>query len=484
MDSETQRSMRIIFRRMILSSHKLRDEVMIAFGLIILTLLVLIGYLFPGVASFFEERNFLPVIIGIIATIFILGILIIVQIIEPLIKITHEAKAIAKGDLTREIQLARQDELGELGEALNSMTLRIRNSVEELKTLSSQTETLNAEINSRIAMLSDMMEISSCIAQSATLDEVLAAAAQKCFLAHGQTLCCVILRDPLSEEFKIRHLSGAHEELLKKQGIMDYTVELGHGLVGKTILKKEPAVLDKKSELNQDAEIFRQAFKVRNAIVVPIASKGTTYGVLIAGNEQSGFEFPESQRDLVQLVSKHIAIAILNNMLSDEVEKFELTDGLTGLYNNTYTRNRLAKEVHEAINFQKSCSFILLRIDKFNEYHGKHGHIEAEYALIKIANLLRDFIEQEYPVSRFGDHEYAVILPNRSKKEAIAMAENFLKRVDKAFEKVDEPDKRLTVSAAVVENPIDGMEADELILKSGVILTDTTDKGGHTVGYQ
>ena len=103
--------------------------------------------------------------------------------------------------------------------------------------------------------------------------------------------------------------------------------------------------------------------------------------------------------------------------------------------------------------------------------------------MIKVANLLRDFIEKEYPVSRFGDHEYAVILPNRSKKEAISVAEDFLKRTDKAFEKVDS-DKRLTLSAAVVENPIDGMEADELILKSGVILTDTIDKGGHRVGYQ
>ena len=345
MNSDTQRSMRIIFRKMILSSKKLKEEVMIAFGLIVLTLLVLIGYLFPGVASFFQERHFLPVIIGIIATIFVLGILIIIQIVEPVIKITHEAKAIAKGDLTREIQMARQDELGELGEALNSMTLRIRNSVEELKNLSSKTEELNTEINSRIAMLSDMMEISNHIAQSATLEEVMEIAAQKCFLAHGQSLCCVILRDPVSEEYKVRHLSGTHQELLEKQGLRDEDIQLGQGLIGKTILKKEPVIIDKKSDLSQDAQNFRAAFKIRNAVVVPITSLGTTYGVLIAGNEQSGFEFSESQRDLAQLVAKHVAIAILNNMLSTEVEKFELADGLTGLYNNTYTRNRLAKEV-------------------------------------------------------------------------------------------------------------------------------------------
>ena len=54
----------------------------------------------------------------------------------PVIRISKEATLIAKGDLSREIQIAREDELGELGTALNEMTLKIRNSVEELKELS------------------------------------------------------------------------------------------------------------------------------------------------------------------------------------------------------------------------------------------------------------------------------------------------------------------------------------------------------------
>ena len=49
----------------------------------------------------------------------------------------------------------------------------------------------------------------------------------------------------------------------------------------------------------------------------------------------------ELERDLLQLVSKHIAIAVLNNFCAQEIGRFEVTDPLTGLFNNAYARNCL-----------------------------------------------------------------------------------------------------------------------------------------------
>lgn len=68
-----------------------------------------------------------------------------------------------------------------------------------------------------------------------------------------------------------------------------------------------------------------------------------------------------------------------------------------------------------------------------------------------------------------------MILPGRSKKESLAIAEELVAAVC--------AQGPLTATAAVVENPIDGATAEELILKSGVILADTVAQGGNRVGY-
>ena len=121
----------------VLSNKYLRHEILIAFCLIILTMLVFVGYLFPGVSasSWFASRATLPVVISILIAILILGFLIIWQIVEPVIRLSREAKMIAGGDLSREIRLVREDELGELGSSVNALTRRIRENVEELSNL-------------------------------------------------------------------------------------------------------------------------------------------------------------------------------------------------------------------------------------------------------------------------------------------------------------------------------------------------------------
>ncbi|HAH20925.1 MAG TPA: hypothetical protein DCL49_08495, partial [Candidatus Omnitrophica bacterium] len=66
-------------------------------------------------------------------------------------------------------------------------------------------------------------------------------------------------------------------------------------------------------------------------------------------------------------------------------------------------------------------------------------------------------------VGRFADYDFAVILPEKNKRQAQKTAEELQKNVETLFQ--DEPvkDKRLGISVAVVENPLDGVDSNELI---------------------
>lgn len=478
--------MTIRFHKTILSSKKLSTEVLIAFGLIFLTILVLLGYLYPGVtSSFFASRHSLPYVIAIGILIVVFSFLIIIQIIEPVIKISREAKMIAGGDLTRHIKMTRQDEVGELGQSFNTMTDRIRTSLEELQTLSKKTDTLNHEIEARIAVLANLMEISNQIAQKAPLNEVLDTVVKKCLASQRMPFGCIILRDRLTNQFKIQYLSEKKKEiLLSTKDTKSTKIQLGQGLLGKALLRQDAVVIDSRTPPTQEIEEFKGRFLIRNAVVVPITSKGNAYGLLIAGNDQSDFVCTDTEKELLQLIAKHIAIAALNDLMSKEIQKFEVTDNLTGLYNNSFARNRLNFEIQQAKNSQKPCSFILLQVDNFENYGTAAGHIKAENALIKVANLLKEMIDEEDKAARFADHEFALILSGTNKKEAIELAKDITKKVKEVFSGEKDTTHHLTVTVAVVENPLDGVSAEELILKSGVILSDAKEQGGNRVGYQ
>ncbi len=472
--------------RAVLSNKYLRQEILIAFCLIMLTLLVFIGYLFPGVSanSWFANRATLPLVIGIIITILMIGFLIIWQIVEPIIRLNREAKMIASGDLTREICLTREDELGELGSSVNALTRRIRENVEELNNLNKKTEVLNDEINNRIVMLSNLMEISNGIAQKAALKDILRIAVEKCFPEQEMSFGCVILKDDQTNEYKIQYLHSAHEEQLNHRGLNAMKISLGIGVLGKAILKQEAIVIDHATKMTREIEDFKGTFLVNNAIISPISSTDNAHGLIIAANERPNYYCTKTQKDLLQLVSKHVAIAVLNEKLSREVEKFKMTDSLTGLYNNSYARSRLGFEVKQAVYTQKTCSFVLMKIDRFKDYLIAFGHIGVEDALLKIAAVFKEYLSADAKAARFAEHEFALVLPSVNKRDAIAIAEDIVKKIAEKFIQEENPARHLTVTAAVVENPLDGRTADDLILRSGIILADTIEQGGNRVGYQ
>jgi len=471
------------FQRAILSNKKLGDELIVAFGLIVVTVLVLLGYLFPGVSSFFGSREMLPAVLLIAAVIILMGVLIIIHIIGPIIRISKEAERIAKGDLSREIQVAREDEVGELGASINQMTQKIKEHVEELRSLSETTASLKAEVESRIIVLSQLMEISNKIAQNAPMSEVLDIVVNKCLGAYELDFGCLILKNPLTKEYKVHYLGGLHKDALRQKGIDQLSIELGAGLLGKAILQQEAVIVDEKTPLDKEVEEFRSNFLLKNAIIAPVSSKGRAYGLLIAGNDKPNFMVRDSSKELLQLIAKHVSIAVLNDLLMGEIRKLEMTDTLTGLPNNAFARRKLQAEIDTARNFQRSCSFVLLRLDRFSEIKDMLDHIDREDIVLKVAAAVQEGIQDAESVARFAENEFCLILPQISKKEAIERAERIIRQVPKALQDQKKERKQVTCSAAVVENPIDGNSADELILKSGIILSDTEEQGGNKVGY-
>jgi len=78
----------------------------------------------------------------------LLGFLIARGFSRPLLTMTDAARAVASGDYSHRVRIGRKDEIGDLADALNAMTERLK----------SQIETITADRNVTLAILASMVE--------------------------------------------------------------------------------------------------------------------------------------------------------------------------------------------------------------------------------------------------------------------------------------------------------------------------------------
>jgi len=74
-----------VFDKKLLSTYAIKNQLGIALGLIGVAFLVFLGYLLPGVSSWFENKTLFYAVIFIVFFILVLGFLIICYIVEPMV---------------------------------------------------------------------------------------------------------------------------------------------------------------------------------------------------------------------------------------------------------------------------------------------------------------------------------------------------------------------------------------------------------------
>jgi diguanylate cyclase (GGDEF)-like protein len=401
-----------------------------------------------------------------------LGFLIIKRMIDPIIKISSDASKVADGDYDHKIsRVLAEDEIGNLSQSLNKLALRIRENMDELRNYGERTREINLQINKRIITLSGLLQISDLISKGVMLNEILEAIVEKATQLGNSTLGFLCLKDRSTNEFSIKSVHGSKVFNFKRRGLDTIKIEPGRGLLGRLIKNHEMFILDRRTAITQEVKDFQDEFFMHNCIALPIFSRAQVIGILVIGNEQDNFVYDSSDLELMDIFSKQAAIAIENDFLSHRINKLEIKDALTGLYNESFIRNRLEEEIKRAVSFQRPCALILFDVDGFKEYCENFGIIESERLLKKIASILQEGITDIDKAARFAESAFAIVLPDKNKRQCLEIANDIKKKVELAFLKEDSPDKRITVSAAIAENPIDGVTADDLISKARNILS-------------
>lgn len=228
---------------------------------------------------------------------------------------------------------------------------------------------------------------------------------------------------------------------------------------------------------DQDKVEEEQTRQVRSVLSAPLAIHTKLIGILRLDSPEPG-KFHKEDLRFLKAIGDVAAVAIENAQLYDKVEDLAIRDSLTGLYLRRYMTERLQEELARHLRRDKPVAFLMLDLDHFKQYNDSFGHAAGDIVLRHLAALMRrHFAAPGNLLCRYGGEEFCVVMPECSKEEALALANNFVRLVEDEELMLRREKTPVTVSVGVAVFPRDARTKEELIQKADHALYEAKRKG-------
>ncbi len=120
------------------------------------------------------------------------------------------------------------------------------------------------------------------------------------------------------------------------------------------------------------------------------------------------------------------------------------TDQLTQIANRRHFDREFKVEWRRAMRDKTPISLLLIDVDNFKLYNDCYGHPAGDVCLQQIAIAMKSITNRPADlVSRYGGEEFAVLLPNTSRKNSAMLAERVRKKVESL--KIEHKDSKFGV---------------------------------------
>jgi diguanylate cyclase (GGDEF)-like protein/PAS domain S-box-containing protein/putative nucleotidyltransferase with HDIG domain len=152
-------------------------------------------------------------------------------------------------------------------------------------------------------------------------------------------------------------------------------------------------------------------------------------------------------------------------LIEEKLQGLAVRDSMTMLYNHSYLKQLLDREVMRAGEQDGRVAFLMMDVDNFKDYNDQFGHPAGDELIKKLASLLEKNVRQADIVGRYGGDEFAVILPGADQAVAVEIGERLRRAIAEYPFPCQEmmPGGRITVSVGVACFPGDAASVAELI---------------------
>ncbi|MFW5782306.1 MAG: diguanylate cyclase [Candidatus Muiribacteriaceae bacterium] len=349
------------------------------------------------------------------------------------LKMLHQgALTITKGDLSQDLYVDSDDEIGELARAFDEMRVNLKKKMNDLKILYEISQTISAVLDYK-ELLTEVMEIAIKVLE-----------AEK-----GS----IMLFDDETEMLRIEAAYGLPYEITQ-----DTLINPNKGIVGWVIRTGKPLLIyDTMKEAGFEKLKGRKA-ESGTLLSAPLKVKDKLLGVVNVSKSIPN-TYNDSDRELFSAIALQAAIAIDKALLYRRA----ITDGLTKLYQHRYFQQRFEEELQRSQRYSKPISLLMMDIDHFKNFNDTYGHQVGDRVLKIVARIIEKSIRDVDIAARYGGEEFAVILPEMTSEGAEVPAERIRSNIENYDFYVDDKVVPITVSLGVSTFPDNASEKDQLI---------------------
>lgn len=170
--------------------------------------------------------------------------------------------------------------------------------------------------------------------------------------------------------------------------------------------------------------------------------------------------FAAEDASTASMIARLAADALKRASFADEVKREAEVDQLTGLLSAGTFRKRLREEVESRRFARGDVALFFIDTDKFKLWNDTFGHVVGDTLLKRLAGIFADVASTGGFAGRNGGDEFCVALLDRTKDDAVEVAERLRERVERtdlgaSDEGVPTPRIPITVSIGVAHFPVD-----------------------------
>lgn len=221
--------------------------------------------------------------------------------------------------------------------------------------------------------------------------------------------------DAVNAELYERFFTSSHENAAVREGVHRVQQILGQ-------------LLDFVTDVDKNATTYNAALREISSGIEEVAVTGGSGSVdlgPIASLVSRLIEETKTMQQNTELLVSRIdnsanTISELKIKL-EAVRREALTDGLTGIANRKAFEQNLNDAARDSLENGDPLTLLLLDIDHFKRFNDSWGHQMGDQALRLVAKTLVDNVKGQDVAARHGGEEFAVLLPNTSLTDAVAV---------------------------------------------------------------